>query len=152
MQGSVYHLALTDKDQGLPHPHVVVLTFSGNRDCLVVPAYSADGFMINEYIDAQRARGREESHLYVKLDNAEEIDFVQPFPAKEAIWCVARMRRVSQTVVSKSTRIGQMKAPGLLKIASSLLAFSEIDPRDFSKSSTKALRNLVQILTDMTKT
>jgi len=40
LQGSVYQLVLSDRDDGNPHPHVVVITFSGNRDCIVVPAYS----------------------------------------------------------------------------------------------------------------
>ena len=56
MQGSVYLVALDDRDGGEQHPHVVLLTFSGNRDCIAVAAYSPDGYKINEFIDAWRKR------------------------------------------------------------------------------------------------
>ena len=147
MQGSVYQLAISDEDQGSPHPHVVVLTFSGNRDCIVVPAYSCDGFKINEYLDAMRQRGLRDDQIYVKLDNAQEIDFTCYFPAKEAIWCAARFRRLSQSAVEQGKRIGQMKESGLVRIATCLLSLSDTDSQDLSKNAIKSLRNLVKILT-----
>jgi hypothetical protein len=148
MQGFVYQLSLTDQDQGTPHPHVVVLTFSGNRDCIVVPAYSPEGFMVNEFIEAARKTGLREDQIFVRLDNAKQIEFTCFFTAKEAIWCTARFRRLSQKAVMQGKLIGQMRDEGLLQIARHLLALAEVDPRDLSPNAVKALRNLVRALSE----
>jgi hypothetical protein len=146
LQGSVYQLALSDVDDGNPHPHVVVITFSGNRDCIVVPAYSVDGFKINEYIGLARQDGLEDDQIFVQLDNAQYIDFTCHFPAKEAFWCTARYRRLSQHAVQQGKRIGQMKPAGMHEIAKRLIALAETDPRGLSRNAVKALRNLVKVL------
>lgn len=146
LQGAVYKLTLSDHDSGNPHPHVVVLTFSGNRDCIVVPAYSIDGFKINEFIDSARGALRDDQ-IYIQFNNAEVIDFATFFPPKEAIWCVARHRRLSQKAVSQGDFLGNMKPAGLLAIASRLLSLAESDPRDLSPKAVKSLRNLVRDLT-----
>lgn len=39
MQGSVYQI-VSERYGGQPHLYVVVLEFSGNQDCIVVPAFS----------------------------------------------------------------------------------------------------------------
>lgn len=147
MQGSVYQLSLTDQDGGLPHPHVVVLTFSGNRDCIIVPAYSPDGFKIKEYIGLCKKEGLSEDQIFVRLDNAKCIDFTAFFPPKEALWCIGRFRRVSQKAVQQGTRVGQMKSAGLLEIATRLLALAEAESDALSVSAVKSLRNLVKGLT-----
>jgi len=147
MQGSVYRLSLTGVDDDIAHPHVVVLTFSGNRDCIVIPAYSDGGFKIKEYVDACKQAGRPDEHIYVRLDNSKHIDFTSPFSAKVAIWCVARFRRLSQKSVQQGKRIGQMKPDGLLQIARCLLALAEKDTDELSKSAIKSLRNLIKGLT-----
>jgi hypothetical protein len=145
MQGSVYQLALTDHDEGKPHPHVVVLTFTGNRDCIVVPAYSREGFKINEFVELSRKDGLSDGQIFVELDNAKVIDFTSFFPAKEAYWCTARFRRMSQKAVLSGTRIGQMNEDGLLAISKSLLSLTEGDGTvDLSPSAIKSLRNLVK--------
>ena len=146
MQGSVYQLKLTDHDDGNPHPHVVVLTFSGNRDCIVVPAYSTDGFKINEYIEVAEAGGLRHEQIVVELDNAQHVDFTAFFPAKEAYWCVARFRRLSQTSVQQGKLIGTMRPEGMLKIAEALLSMTDVDPGDLSKNAIKSLRNLIKAL------
>lgn len=147
MQGSVYQLSLTDQDGAYPHPHVVVLTFSGNRDCIIVPAYSPDGFKINEYIGLCKKEGLSEDQIFVRLDNAKCIDFTAFFPPKEALWCLKRFRRVSQKAVQQGKRIGQMKSAGLLEIANRLLTLAETEPDALSASAVKSLRNLVKGLT-----
>jgi hypothetical protein len=124
---------------------VVVITFSGNRDCIVVPAYSVDGFKINEYIALAREEGLEDDQIFVQLDNAQYIDFTCHFPAKEAFWCTARFRRLSQHAVQHGKRIGQMKPAGM-RHATRLIALAETDARALSKNAVKALRNLVKVL------
>lgn len=146
MRGSVYQLSLTGLDGNNRHPHVVVLTFSGNRDCIVVPAYSADGFMIHEYLAAAKRDGLREDQLFVQLDNAQHIDFICFFPPKEAIWCMARFRRLSQKAVQQGKLIGQMKPAGLLLIVRGLVSLAETDPGDLSPNAIKALRNLIKQL------
>jgi hypothetical protein len=44
MQGNVYQIA-APRHGNQPHLHVVVLEFSGNKDCIVVPAFSAAGML-----------------------------------------------------------------------------------------------------------
>ena len=148
MQGSVFHLALTNQDDGKHHPHVVVLTFVGNRDCIVVPAYSADGFKVAEYIKAAKQDGLRDDQIFVQLDNAQDIDFSANFTPREAIWCVGRHRRLSQSAVLQGHRLGQMKASGLRKICESLLSLCETDPRSLSKHAIKDLRNLLASLSE----
>src|ERR1700730_11402995 len=108
MQGGVYNFPLSDVDDGKPHLHVVVLTFSGNRDCIVVPAYSVDGPAINDFIQSCLKSGLREDQIYVRLNNANCINFPSDFTAKEAFWCVARPRRVSQKTVLASRFIDNM--------------------------------------------
>jgi len=146
MQGSVYHLSLTNEDDGLPHPHVVVLTFSGNRDCIVVPAYSKDGYAIQQKIDYDKKSGLAESSIFVLLDNAIDVDFISPFPGKEAVWCATKSRRLSQKTVAASKRLGQMKLAAFLRVAKTLLEWGETGKSDLSPSAIKILKNLIKNL------
>jgi hypothetical protein len=147
MQGSVHKLTLADQDSGQPHLYVVILAFSGNRDCIVVPAYSAEGFKINEYLNASRKAGMPDDKLFVKLDNAAHIDFTCYFPPKEAVWCTARHRRISQHLRLPSNRIGQMKASGIIPIVEALLALADSDDNgDLSKNAIRQLHNFQRVL------
>ena len=148
MQGRVYHLALNDVDGGKPHLHVVVLAFSGNRDCIVVPAYSVDGPTINDFITSCLKSGMREDQIYVRLDNSQCIKFPSDFPAKEAYWCVARPRRVAQKTVLASRFIDEMSAPAMLLIVSRLLASLQGNSFGLSLSpnATKSLRNYAKSL------
>jgi hypothetical protein len=125
-----------------------LLTFSGNRDCLAVAAYSADGHKINEFINAWRRRGLVDSQIFTVMDNSESIDVVNYIPPKkDAIWCTAGQRRVSQRGILAGKRIGQMKPAALLKIAQQLLGLAESGHfPELSANAVKMLRNLVKNL------
>jgi hypothetical protein len=148
MQGSVYYLSLNDADDAKAHLHVVILGFSGNKDCIVVPAYSVDGPAINDFIEACRKRGMPDREIYVKLDNSKYINFPPGFPPKEAYWCTSRSRRLPQRLVLSSRFINKMEPRGLLLIASGLLETATHHPMEIalSPNAVKSLRNYVKVL------
>ncbi|HEX4795292.1 MAG TPA: hypothetical protein VH370_15965 [Humisphaera sp.] len=147
MQGGVYHLALSDVDEDKPHLHLVVLTFSGNRDCIVVPAYSTDGPAVNDFIQTCLKSGMREDEIYARLDNAKYLTFPSGFPAKEAYWCISRPRRVAQSTVLSGRFLGTMKPQGVLQIVSRLLAsLQSHSPSLLSPKAVKSLRNYAKSL------
>lgn len=145
MQGSVFQLAVSSQDDGLPHPHVVILTFSGNRDCIVIPAYSCDGTKVVEYIASMKSSGYREDQIFVRLDNSKYVDFQGTFPAKEAFWCASRFRRLAQKTVHAGKFIGTMSPAGMLLVARCLLNSAPDNP-DLSPAAVKSLRKLVETL------
>lgn len=102
--------------------------------------------MINQYIEQARRSGLSDNQIFVKLDNAQSIDFTAHFSGKEAYWCIARHRRLSQTTLAQGVRIGQMKPQSMREIASSLLSYAEIRSQALSPNAIKSLRHLVKSL------
>lgn len=146
MQGCVYQLQLAECDGGEAHPHVVVLTFSGNKDCIVVPAYSKEGFKVNEYIEAMKKLGYRDGQIFVELDNAVHVKCVGPNSGKVALWLPSPLRRVAQSVVKRSKLIGQMDDGGLHAIVECILSATNLI--DLSPSAMKQLRHLSAALAE----
>ena len=113
MEGEVYQPALDGVDDGLSHLYVVVLTIGGDRECLVVPAYSCDGHKVNEWIAYCRSLGQPDGQIFVQLDNGVAIDFAGPFPPKEAYWCAGRVPPSRTTVgpAAQASRTNDGRGP-----------------------------------------
>jgi hypothetical protein len=122
MQGSVYLLSLSNIDDGKKHPYLVVIAFSGNRDCIVIPAYSADGPAVNDFISRCRSSGMRDDHIVVRMDNGQHIESLpSDLPGKEAYWCIAKPHRLPQRMVLAGRYIGTMRPMGMLMIVSAIL-------------------------------
>lgn len=144
MQGWVYKLQLAEYDGGEHHPHVVVLEFSGNRDCIVVPCYSRDGFKVQEYITAMRELGHSDPEIFVELDNSVRVRTVGLNTGKFAYWCPSPIRRVSLSVINQAKMIGEMDDTGLLAIVNCMIAAGPL--LNLSKSAKKQLAGLAGAL------
>ena len=140
MQGSVYQIA-SERYGGQPHLYVVVLEFSGNQDCIVVPAFSADGFMVNEVIQARLDEGSRIDEIVVTLDNATCIHFTGHHTGKAAHWLVSDADRLLIRDVMSYTFLGTMNPAGLQAIVIGLLNFAPNSSR-FSAAVLKRLRKL----------
>ena len=144
--GAVYELALSDVDDGLPHPHGVVLPIGGDRECLAVPAYSCDGHQVNAYIGLRRRLGDPDGRIFVPLDNAQAIDAVGLFAGKQAFWCGSRVRRLSQDLFGQRPLIGQMRPDPLLREAECVLAYVQANPHELAKNARRNLQAAVEAM------
>ncbi len=149
MQGAVYEFALGGLDDGLRHPHVVVLLIGGDRECLVVPAYSAGGHRVAEHIALRRRLGDPDDRIFVRLDNGQAIDFAGPFDAKEAFWCGGRFRRLAQSSVRQGRHLGQMRPGPLLQVAECVLSHARANPHELSKNAVRNLQATVDAMQAM---
>lgn len=141
MQGSVYQIS-SCRYGNQPHLYVVVLAFSGNQDCIVVPAFSAEGHMVNEVIESRLVEGFQMHQIAVTLDNAKYIRFVSQHTGKLAHWLISDADRLLLSNVSAETLVGKMSPEGLQQIAAGLLSFAPSTSR-FSNNVLKKLRQLV---------
>jgi hypothetical protein len=141
MQGRVYQITST-RYGNQPHLYVVVLEFSGNKDCLVVPAFSDDGFMVNSVIKARTAEGYRLDQIVVTLDNSQHIQFVTQHTGKQAHWLVSDVDRLPVSEVTANPFLGTMDATGLRQLAAGLLEFAKTTDR-FSNTVLKKLRQLI---------
>ena len=146
MVGAVYELTLSAEDGGLPHPHVIVLPIGGDRECLVVPAYSCDGHQVNAHIDLRRRLGDPDRCIFVELNNAQVIDAVGLFTGKQAYWCGSRARRLPQAWVGQQRLIGQMQPGPLLQVAECVLAFVQAHPSELAKNARRNLQAAINAL------
>ncbi len=142
MQGRVYQVVRPGKDDGQPHPHVVVVEISGSRECLVVPAYGKEGFKVQEFIDAEVKLGYPQDQVYIELDNARHVTFVPPFTGKPAFWLTAKVFRMSVRDFGACAHIGNMDPSGLSLIAGALLRLAESKPERFSAPLCKKLKQV----------
>jgi hypothetical protein len=140
MQGNVYQIA-SPKYANQPHLYVVVLEFSGNKDCIVVPAFSAEGHKVNEVIQARLEQGDRLDQITVTLDNGAHIQFTGHHTGKLAHWLVSDADRLPIAEVEAHSLIGRMDEAGLKLIASGLLSFAATSVR-FSRVVIKKLRQL----------
>jgi hypothetical protein len=142
MQGSVYQI-VGERYGGQPHLYVVVLEFSGNQDCIVVPAFSADGYAVNEVIKARLDEGSRIDEIVVTLDNATYIQFTTHHTGKVAHWLVSDADRLLIADIKSYTLVGTMRPAGLQTIANGLLNFAPNTSR-FSAAVLKKLRKLAE--------
>jgi hypothetical protein len=140
MQGSVYQIT-SYRYGNQPHLYVVVLEFSGNQDCIVVPAFGAEGHKVNEVIQARLDEGNRLDQIVVTLDNAAHVRFVAPHTGKLAHWLVSDPDRLPIAEVPRHTLVGTMDQEGLRRIAEGLLNFAATSVR-FSQAVLKKLRKL----------
>ena len=142
MRGHVYQFA--DVRYGnRPHLYAVVVEFSGNRDCIVVPAFSADGVAVNSVIQSRLDEGYRLDEVAVTLDNAAHVQFVGTHTGKVAHWLVSDADRLPQTFVDGSVAIGTMDDAGLKALAVGLLAFAPNSAR-FSPAALRQFRLLAR--------
>ena len=142
MQGRIYRVKLVGEYDELHHPFVVVLEFSGSRDCLVVPAFDAEGYKVNDSVAAFVASGYPPDTIFVELDNARFVSFRSAHTGKTAKWMVARYTRLSISVLNACECIGTMNAEGLSDIANGLLRLAGSRPQRFSPSALKKLKQI----------
>jgi hypothetical protein len=142
MQGHVYQIAAS-RHGNQPHLNVVVLEFSGNQDCIVVPAFSADGHAVNEVIQGWLDQGYRIDQIAVTMDNASHIQFVTRHTGKLAHWLVSDPDRLPLAEVRTYTFLGTMDEAGLKAIATGLLNFASSHVR-FSAAVLKRLRQLAE--------
>jgi hypothetical protein len=142
MTGQVYQIS-TGSYGGQPHLYVVVLEFSGNKDCIIVPAFSADGFKVNQVIQARLAAGNRIDQIAVLLDNAKHISFTSSHSGKEAYWLVSDADRIALNAVQAQRLVGTMDDAGIKAIAEGLLNFAPNTMR-FSAAVLKKLRKLTE--------
>jgi len=140
MQGNVYQI-ISQRYGGQPHLYVVVLEFSGNQDCIVVPAFSADGHKVNEVIQARLDEGNRIDQIVVTLDNAQYIQFVSQHTGKIAHWLVSDADRLPLAELAGYALVGVMQHDGLRELAKGLLNFAPNSTR-FSSAAVKKLRKL----------
>ena len=140
MQGNVYQIA-SHRYGGQPHLYVVVLEFTGNQDCIVVPAFSADGHMVNEVIQARLDEGNRIDEIVVTLDNARYIQFIGHHTGKIAYWLVSDADRLSLKDVTGHALLGTMLPDGLQELAKGLLNYAPNSTR-FSSATLKKLRKM----------
>lgn len=142
MQGSIYQI--TDTRYGnLPHLYVVLLEFTGNKDCIVVPAFSADGHMVNEAIQSRLDQGYRLDQIAVTLDNAQHVRFQTTHTGKLAHWLVSDFDRLQITDVQGNLLLGTMDDDGLKQIAAGLLGYAEPESR-LSAAVIRKLRQLTR--------
>jgi hypothetical protein len=142
VQGHIFQISRAEHGN-LPHPFVVVLEFSGNADCLVVPAFSADGHKVNDIIQARLDEGHRLDQIAVTMDNAQYVQFDTSHTGKLAHWLVADFDRMAISDIRKYPKIGSMNAAGLKLIAAGLLSFAPCTYR-LSKAAQKKLRQLAE--------
>lgn len=142
MQGNVYRIA-QDKHGGRPHFHVVILEFPGNKDCLVVPAFSEDGYKVNEVIQGRVEEGWRLDQIVVTLDNGKCIEFTSGHSGWTAHWLVSDPDRFALDELATFELVGQMNLDGMQRIAGGMHAFGEADTAGrFSSAVMKKLRHL----------
>src|SRR5699024_8271173 len=103
-----------------------VLTFSGNRDCICIPAYSAQGYKVNQTIEVLQQQYAAAHRVHITLDNAAHVQFSSGHTPKRAHWLVAGFRRLPQSFVLSSELIGRMDVAGMKKLCECLLELSEL--------------------------
>jgi len=140
MQGKVFQIA-SPRYGNQPHLYVVVLEFSGNQDCIVVPAFSAEGYMVNRVIQARLDEGYRIDQVAVELDNVLHVRFVTQHSGKLAHWLVSDADRIPLSGLSAHVHVGAMDQDGLIAIARGLLNFAGTTER-FSATVLKRLRKL----------
>ncbi len=143
MQGHVYQMVSSNYGNQ-PHLYVVVLEFTGNKDCIVVPAFSADGFMVNQIIQARLDQGARLDEIVVTVDNSSCIQFSGHHTGKIAHWLVSDADRLLISDVQGAKFIGTMDSAALGAIAAGLLNFAPNVTR-FSPNVVKKLRKLINI-------
>jgi hypothetical protein len=141
MQGNVYQI-IEQRYGNQPHLYAVILEFSGNKDCIVVPAFSADGFTVNQVVQSRLDEGYRMDEIAVTIDNAAHVQFLGTHSGKPALWLVSDADRLPISFVEQKMYVGRMDEAGLKLIASGLLAFSANSHR-FSTNVLKKLRQLV---------
>ena len=142
--GDVDEWVLSDVDDALPHPHVVVLPIGGDRECLAVPAYSCDGHRVDAHVALRRRLGDADDCIFVELDNAQAIDAVGLFAGKRAYWCGSRLRRLDQAWVGRQRLIGRMRAAPLLRVAECVLSYVQAHPEELAKNARRNLQAAVR--------
>ena len=142
MQGSIYQIAEA-RYGNQPHLYVVVLEFTGNKDCIVVPAFSAEGHMVNEAIRARLDQGYRLDQIAVTLDNARHVTFQSTHTGKPAHWLVADFDRLQIADVRSNTLLGKMDEDGLKLVAAALLGYAEPEGR-LSAAAVRKLRQLTR--------
>lgn len=142
MQGSVFRIRIQSETQNEPHPHVVVIDFSEDKDCLVVPAFSSGRPWIEKYLDALSKQGLERDQACVEIDNKKHCEFEPGFTPRPAVWLVERFRRISKSKLRRCVRLGKMKDSGMKLIVDGLLDLATACPERFSRVVVKRLKAL----------
>jgi hypothetical protein len=142
MQGHVYQIA-AGRHGNQPHLNVVVLEFSGSKDCIVVPAFSVEGHKVNEVIQARLDEGYRIDQVAVTMDNSAHIKFVTAHTGREAHWLVSDPDRLPLSEVRTYRFLGTMDEAGLKQIAAGMLNFALTTTR-FSPAVIKKLRQLAR--------
>lgn len=112
MRGTVYQIAQS-RYGNRPHLYVVVVEFSGNKDCIVVPGFSAEGYMINDVIQARLDEGNRLDQIVVTLDNATHVQFTSGHTGKLAHWLVSDADRLPIVDMTSCPMLGLMDDEGL---------------------------------------
>ncbi len=139
MIGEVFFIPIQGRTQTKPHPHVVVAEPQPD-DFLLVPAFSEEGPEVKKLFDALYQMGYSPDHIYVGLDNADRVDFVNGWTGKEARWVIARAHRLPRKVILRNRRIGTMDSTGLRRICAELLALSKARPQEFPATVRNAIK------------
>ena len=142
MTGNVYLIPIQGHTQNRPHPQVVVLEL--DRECLLVPAFDADGKEVTDFTEALARLLGPQADIFVELDNAKHVRFRSGFTGKRAKWVVARAWKMPKREVARQRQIGTMDAEGLARIIKGLLSYARQQPALFSPHLVKRLRKLAQ--------
>jgi len=141
VQGKVYQIVREGRYGEKPHLYVVVLQFTGSNECLVVPAFGADGIAVNDVIQSYLDQGYRIDQVAVELDNAAHITFAGTYTGKRAHWLVADADRLPSGNIANYKFAGTMNSAGLKAIAEGILNYSTCTNR-FSANLLKKLRQL----------
>ena len=142
MTGTVYLIPIQGHTKNLPHPQVVVIEL--DKECVLVPAFGADGQEVNDLAAALSRLHGPQTDIFVELDNMKHVSFRPGFTGKRAKWIVARALKMTKKDVSLQRVIGTMDPEGLAKITAGLLSYARQQPALFSPHLVKKLRKLVE--------
>ena len=143
MQGGVYSINIQGHTDNEPHPHVVLLEF--DKECLVVPCFTAGGHDLEERLLLLDEMGFPRQVVSVELDNAKHVQWVRGRGGHVGCWCIWRFLTLSKRVINAAPRIGHMDNAGVLALFECMLRYAEARPELFAKKRIKRLREMTAL-------
>src|SRR5579863_4811137 len=143
MQGAVYSIGIQGHADNQPHPHVVLLEF--DKECFVVPCFTAGGHDVEERLVLLEKMGFARDVVSVELDNAKHVKWTSGRSGHLGCWCIWRFETLSKRVINASRRIGQMDDEGMLALVECVVRYAEARPEFFARKRIKRLREMVKV-------
>jgi len=138
LSGKIFSLSGKIGGARTPHPHLVAIELS--EHCLLIPAFSAGGYEIEQYKKLVfPALGLLPEQAYVELDNAAHVRFYDGRPGNPAVWVVERFGRWTKSDLSQHNPVGGIDTAGLLLVVEGLSALTAVRPELFSPHLRKRI-------------